>query len=204
MAGYREGDARVERRIAVLNGVNPDLLDKADFVADVFNQIVQKDWALTVVAGPFAHPFEGNEDLHEEAATVLITFSESHGGVSTWPRRRVGPLQGQIQVDLSTCSTDPTLDRSFEAALIREFRPRTLRSSLILPREWDGEEIVRQRWYKQIAAASKELPHGSYRWVQQEPEDALRADWFGIVESGFEYQHIVPRPPLIISDGYYP
>ncbi len=152
MSFHNEDEPHVERRIAVLCGVAPDLIKDVATVAQQLHKLSRDAWGLNLV-GEFAHKqFAGDENPlspHEDGVTAAEIYAESHGVFSTWPNSKRGPMRGVMHVDVATCSAGEKLDEDFEESLLRAYHPKILRSSLILPDESGFEDVVRRKLFTQ-------------------------------------------------------
>jgi S-adenosylmethionine decarboxylase len=95
--------------LADLHGCPPDLLERADVVAKLLNEVVS-DTNLTKL-GENHHQFE------PYGVTSIILLAESHISIHTWPEQ-----DGSAAVDIFTCGDPENADRAFES-LKAKFKP---------------------------------------------------------------------------------
>ncbi len=90
-------------------GCPPDLLERADVVAKLLNEVVSET-NLTKLA-------ENHHQFEPYGVTSVILLAESHISIHTWPEQN-----GSAAVDIFTCGDPANADKAFEA-LKRKFKP---------------------------------------------------------------------------------
>jgi S-adenosylmethionine decarboxylase len=92
-----------------LHGCPPDLLERADVVAKLLNEVVS-DTNLTKLG-------ENHHQFDPYGVTSVILLAESHISMHTWPEQ-----DGSAAVDIFTCGDPKNADRAYES-LKAKFKP---------------------------------------------------------------------------------
>ena len=92
-----------------LYGCPPELLEKADTVSRLLNEVVSET-NLTKLG-------ENHHQFDPYGVTSVILLAESHISIHTWPEQ-----DGSAAVDIFTCGDPKNADRAF-TALKAKFKP---------------------------------------------------------------------------------
>lgn len=101
-----------------MHGCPPDLLERADVVAKLLNEVVSET-DLTKLG-------ENHHQFDPYGVTSVILLAESHISIHTWPEQ-----DGSAAVDIFTCGDPKNADRAFEA-IKRKFRPTKVSTQRIM------------------------------------------------------------------------
>ncbi|MCG2717737.1 MAG: adenosylmethionine decarboxylase [Nanoarchaeota archaeon] len=93
-----------------LNGCPVKLLERADIVLNLLNEVVVE--AKLNKVGETSHQFD------PYGATCVILLAESHISVHTWPENRIAV------VDIFTCGKEGDAEKAFDV-LLNKFKPKT-------------------------------------------------------------------------------
>src|SRR3989344_3345206 len=106
----------IERRIVVLEGVEPNRLNDVTKLSQEMERLLEK-WGLTDVGGPFERQF--SEPGHGATSGRILAESHQFTCSSTWPE------SGYAERDLVTCTRNVLL-KTLEEDLILIYRPALL------------------------------------------------------------------------------
>jgi len=98
--------------LANLYGCPRELVEKADIVLNLLNEVVSE--AKLTKVGENSHQFE------PIGATAIILLAESHISIHTWPEE-----EGFAAVDIFTCGEEGDANLAFKV-LVEKFKPQKI------------------------------------------------------------------------------